>query len=112
MKKTRKSAQCLVKNSETIRSSADLNEKDQNLQKKTLSNNPIETESSSENIPITGASQCTNVDDSDKDPNSRNLFDTSSYDADDSFSEPEFNSRTPIQPEEKSSTSRVKVSFI
>lgn len=52
MKKTRKSAQCLVKNSETIRSSADLNEKDQNFQKKSLSKNPIETENSSENIPI------------------------------------------------------------
>ena len=52
MKKTRKSAQCLVKNSETIRSSADLNEKNQNLQKKSLSKNPIETENSSENIPI------------------------------------------------------------
>ena len=106
----------------------------------------------------TGASQCTNVDDSDKDPASQNLFDTLSNDADDvidfqdfigldekskknttvpkskfklksrkecfgpnsedSFSESEvqnlkkFNSRTRIQPEEKSSSSRVKVSFI
>ena len=52
MKKTRKSAQCLVKHSETITKSADLNEKDQNLQKKSLSKDPIETENSSENIPI------------------------------------------------------------
>ena len=104
----------------------------------------------------TGASECTNVDDSDK--ASQNLFDTLSNDADDvidfqdfigldqkskkittvpkskfklksrkecfgpnsedSFSESEvqnlkkFNSRTRVQPEEKSSSSRVKVSFI
>ena len=52
MKKTRKNAQCLVKNSETITSSIASNEKDKNLKQNSLSNNPIETENSSENIPI------------------------------------------------------------
>ena len=106
----------------------------------------------------TGASQCTNVDDSDKHQASQNLFDTLSNDADgvtdfrdfigldeksnkittvpkskfklksrkecfgpnseDSFSESEvqnlkkFNSRARVQLEEKSTSSRVKVSFI
>lgn len=52
MKKTRKSAQLLVNNSEAIADSVDPNEKDQNLHKTSISNNPIETENSTENISI------------------------------------------------------------